>query len=200
MVIRGGENIYPREIEEFLFTHPAVEQAAVVGVPDPKYGEELCAWIKLKAGSTATEDEIRDFCRAQAGPLQGAALRQVRRRVPADRDRQDSEVQDPRADEGRAGAGGAEDGVVLGGRGSCRAARLGRSLALPTIGIDYSPNFRWLVLSAVGKSPGTGSVTLPVAAHSVPRMERRDEADAFLRVVAVAHRRVEDAALAVVDA
>ncbi len=49
MVIRGGENIYPREIEEFLFTHPAVEQAAVVGVPDPKYGEELCAWIKLKA-------------------------------------------------------------------------------------------------------------------------------------------------------
>ena len=53
MVIRGGENIYPREIEEFLFTHPAVEQAAVVGVPDPKYGEELCAWIKLKAGAVS---------------------------------------------------------------------------------------------------------------------------------------------------
>ncbi len=50
MVIRGGENIYPREIEEFLFTHPAVEQSAVVGVPDQKYGEELCAWIKLKSG------------------------------------------------------------------------------------------------------------------------------------------------------
>jgi fatty-acyl-CoA synthase len=65
MVIRGGENIYPREIEEFLFTHPAVEQAAVVGVPDPKYGEELCAWIKLKAGAAASEDQIRDFCRAQ---------------------------------------------------------------------------------------------------------------------------------------
>jgi fatty-acyl-CoA synthase len=65
MVIRGGENIYPREIEEFLFTHPAVEQAAVVGLPDPKYGEELCAWIKLKAGTTATEDQIRDFCRAK---------------------------------------------------------------------------------------------------------------------------------------
>ena len=63
MVIRGGENIYPREIEEFLFTHPAVEQAAVVGVPDKKYGEELCAWIKLKAGCTATDDEIREFCR-----------------------------------------------------------------------------------------------------------------------------------------
>jgi fatty-acyl-CoA synthase len=65
MVIRGGENIYPREIEEFLFTHPAVEQAAVVGVPDTKYGEELCAWIKLKAGQTATAEEIRQFCKAQ---------------------------------------------------------------------------------------------------------------------------------------
>jgi fatty-acyl-CoA synthase len=65
MVIRGGENIYPREIEEFLFTHAAVEQAAVVGLPDPKYGEELCAWIKLKAGHSITADQIRDFCRAQ---------------------------------------------------------------------------------------------------------------------------------------
>jgi fatty-acyl-CoA synthase len=65
MVIRGGENIYPREIEEFLFTHPAVEQATVVGVPDPKFGEELCAWIKLKEGTLTTEQEIRDFCRAK---------------------------------------------------------------------------------------------------------------------------------------
>jgi fatty-acyl-CoA synthase len=65
MVIRGGENIYPREIEEFLFTHPAVEQVSVVGVPDPKYVEELAAWIKLKAGHTATADEIRGFCRAK---------------------------------------------------------------------------------------------------------------------------------------
>jgi len=63
MVIRGGENIYPREIEEFLFTHPAVEQAAIVGVPDKKYVEELCAWIKLKVGATASVDEIRQFCR-----------------------------------------------------------------------------------------------------------------------------------------
>ncbi|MGD9724200.1 MAG: AMP-binding protein [Pirellulales bacterium] len=65
MVIRGGENIYPREIEEFLFTHPAVEQSAVVGVPDAKYGEELCAWVKLKNGCTCTVDEIRDFCRGK---------------------------------------------------------------------------------------------------------------------------------------
>jgi fatty-acyl-CoA synthase len=64
MVIRGGENIYPREIEEFLFTHPSIEQSAVVGVPDDKYGEELCAWIKLREGADLTEDEVRDFCRA----------------------------------------------------------------------------------------------------------------------------------------
>jgi fatty-acyl-CoA synthase len=68
MVIRGGENIYPREIEEFLFTHPAVEQAAVVGVPDTKYGEELCAWIKLKnshEGTAPTEEGIKNFCRGR---------------------------------------------------------------------------------------------------------------------------------------
>jgi fatty-acyl-CoA synthase len=64
MVIRGGENIYPREIEEYLFRHPAIEQAAVVGLPDVKYGEELCAWVKLKAGATATEEEIRAYVKA----------------------------------------------------------------------------------------------------------------------------------------
>ncbi len=63
LVIRGGENIYPREIEEFLFTHPQVEQAAIVGVPDKKYVEELCAWIKLKSGCACSEDAIREFCR-----------------------------------------------------------------------------------------------------------------------------------------
>jgi len=63
MLIRGGENIFPREIEEFLFQHPKVDQAEVIGVPDPKYGEEICAWIRLHAGETATPDEIREFCR-----------------------------------------------------------------------------------------------------------------------------------------
>ena len=63
MLIRGGENIFPREIEEFLYQHPNVEEAEVIGVPDPKYGEEVCAWIKLRPGATATEEEIRDFCR-----------------------------------------------------------------------------------------------------------------------------------------
>lgn len=65
MVIRGGENVYPREIEEFLYRHPKVQDVQVVGVPDVKYGEELCAWIRLREGSTATEDEIREFCRGQ---------------------------------------------------------------------------------------------------------------------------------------
>ncbi len=63
MVIRGGENIYPREVEEFLFGHPAVADVQVFGVPDARYGEELCAWIRLRPGVAATEDEIRGFCR-----------------------------------------------------------------------------------------------------------------------------------------
>jgi fatty-acyl-CoA synthase len=65
MVIRGGENIYPREIEEFLYRHPAILDVQVFGVPDPKFGEELCAWIKLRAGETLTEDDVRAFCRDQ---------------------------------------------------------------------------------------------------------------------------------------
>jgi fatty-acyl-CoA synthase len=65
MVIRGGENIYPREVEEFLFGHPKVEAAQVVGLPDEKYGEELCAWIKLRAGESMTEQEVREFCQEQ---------------------------------------------------------------------------------------------------------------------------------------
>ena len=65
LVIRGGENIYPREIEEFLYRHPKVQDVQVVGLPDRKYGEELCAWIIVKPGQAATEDEIRDFCKGQ---------------------------------------------------------------------------------------------------------------------------------------
>ena len=65
MVIRGGENIYPREIEEFLYTHPAVKDVQVIGVPDERYGEELCAWVVLRDGATATADDIREFCRGQ---------------------------------------------------------------------------------------------------------------------------------------
>src|SRR5256886_16531062 len=63
--IRGGENTSTREIEEFLYTHEKVSDVQVIGVPDPKYGEEVCAWIRLHDGVTATEDEFRDFCRGQ---------------------------------------------------------------------------------------------------------------------------------------
>lgn len=62
MIIRGGENIYPREIEEFLYTHPQVKDAQVVGVPSQKYGEEVAAFIQLKNGDHTSEDAIRDFC------------------------------------------------------------------------------------------------------------------------------------------
>ncbi len=65
MVIRGGENVYPREIEEFLYRHPKVQDVQVIGVPDPRYGEELCAWVKLRDGEAATTDEIRAFCQGQ---------------------------------------------------------------------------------------------------------------------------------------
>jgi fatty-acyl-CoA synthase len=65
MVIRGGENVYPREIEEFLYRHPKIQDVQVIGVPDPRYGEELCAWVCLRDGETATPEEIRAFCQGQ---------------------------------------------------------------------------------------------------------------------------------------
>jgi fatty-acyl-CoA synthase len=65
MVIRGGENVYPREVEEFLYRHPKVREVQVFGVPDARYGEELCAWIVPLAGQTVTEEEMRDYCRDQ---------------------------------------------------------------------------------------------------------------------------------------
>jgi fatty-acyl-CoA synthase len=65
MIIRGGENIYPREIEEFLYSHAKISEVQVIGVPDLKYGEEVCAWVRLREGEHATEDELRAFCRGQ---------------------------------------------------------------------------------------------------------------------------------------
>jgi fatty-acyl-CoA synthase len=62
MLIRGGENVYPREIEEFLFTHPKVLAAQVFGIPDPRLGEDVCAWIVLRPGQTANAEEIRAYC------------------------------------------------------------------------------------------------------------------------------------------
>jgi fatty-acyl-CoA synthase len=63
MIIRGGENIYPREIEDVLFTHPKVAEVAVFGIPDTFYGEEVVAWIQLRTGEQATEEDMREFCR-----------------------------------------------------------------------------------------------------------------------------------------
>ena len=65
MIIRGGENIYPREIEEFLFGHPKVKNIQIIGVPDEKYGEEIQAWIELREGESATEEEIREYCKGK---------------------------------------------------------------------------------------------------------------------------------------
>jgi fatty-acyl-CoA synthase len=65
MLIRGGENVYPREIEEFLFRNPKIQQVQVFGVPDARYGEEICAWIIVKPGQSLTEDEVKAFCRDQ---------------------------------------------------------------------------------------------------------------------------------------
>jgi fatty-acyl-CoA synthase len=65
MIIRGGENIYPREIEDFIFSHPKVAEVAVFGVPDDFYGEQVAAWIELHSGETLTEDELRAFCKGE---------------------------------------------------------------------------------------------------------------------------------------
>jgi fatty-acyl-CoA synthase len=65
MIIRGGENIYPREVEEYLYTHPKVTEVQVIGVPDRHYGQAVCAWIRLRDGEVATEEELREFCRGE---------------------------------------------------------------------------------------------------------------------------------------
>ncbi|KMN81368.1 AMP-binding protein [Chromobacterium sp. LK11] len=65
MVIRGGENIYPREVEEFLYRHPKIQEVQVIGVPDERFGEELCAWVRLRDGESASADDIRAFCQGQ---------------------------------------------------------------------------------------------------------------------------------------
>jgi fatty-acyl-CoA synthase len=63
MIIRGGENVYPREVEEFLYRHPAILDVQVFGVPDTKYGEQVCAWIRARPGTQLTAEEVQAFCR-----------------------------------------------------------------------------------------------------------------------------------------
>ena len=65
MIIRGGENIYPREVEEFLYTHPDIKEVAVFGIPDEKYGEQVCAWIQPQDGAALTAEEVKAFCKGK---------------------------------------------------------------------------------------------------------------------------------------
>ena len=65
MVIRGGENVYPREVEEYLLGHPDVLDAQVVGVPDERFGEELCAWVRLRDGAGCEPDDLREYCKGR---------------------------------------------------------------------------------------------------------------------------------------
>ena len=99
MVIRGGENIYPREIEEFLYQHPDIEDVQVIGVPDERYGEELCAWIRMRPGAEPLDAAaVRAYADRPARALQDPALRAGRRGVPDDRHRQDPQGADARGD------------------------------------------------------------------------------------------------------
>ena len=113
MIIRGGENIYPREIEEFLYTHPKISDIQVYGVPDRKYGEQVMAAIILKKGVAMTEEEVREFCHGQDRQLQDSEVRQVCGQLPDDRQRQDPEVQDAgHGDQGAVAGGSGGDGVT----------------------------------------------------------------------------------------
>ncbi len=116
MIIRGGENIYPREVEEFLYTHPAVLDAQVIGVPSEKYGEEVMAWVKAAAGHDGDRRGSRRVLPRADRDLQDSALLEVRRRVPDDGDRQGAEVPDARGGDRRARPParlGEGDGVTL---------------------------------------------------------------------------------------
>ncbi len=97
MISRGGEKIYPREIEEFLHGHPKVADVYVVGLPDERLGESVLAWIKLKNGQTATPDEIRRFLPQPDRLLQDSPAHSVRGLFPHDGERQGAEVPHPPA-------------------------------------------------------------------------------------------------------
>ena len=102
MIIRGGENIYPKEIEDFIYTHPKVQDVQVIGVPDKQYGEEIMACIILKPGETATVEEIKRVCGHPYGQAQNAPVRGLCGCLPHERGGQDSEIQDARAGRGDA--------------------------------------------------------------------------------------------------
>ena len=103
MVIRGGENVYPREIEEFLYRHPKIQDVQVFGVPDERYGEEICAWVILRAGERMDGGGDARLLRGADRALQDPAAHSLCRGVSADRDRQGAEIHHARADDRRTG-------------------------------------------------------------------------------------------------
>ena len=111
MVIRGGENLYPREIEEFLYRHPKIQDVQIFGVADERYGEELCAWVRVRPGETLTADEVRALLSGPDRAQQDPALCRIRRRISDDGDGEDPEVHHARRGRGEAGVEGGEDGV-----------------------------------------------------------------------------------------
>ena len=96
MIIRGGENVYPREIEEYLFTHPKISDVQIYGIPDRKYGEQVMAAVILKKGAEMTEDEVRDFCKGKIANYKVPKYVKIRQLFPHDRFRENPEVQAPR--------------------------------------------------------------------------------------------------------
>ena len=96
LIIRGGENISPREIEEFLFRHPKIQDVQVFGIPDRRFGEIVCAWIRLKPGQQCTAEEIRDFCREQIAHYKVPAHVRFVDEFPMTVTGQDPEVRDAR--------------------------------------------------------------------------------------------------------
>ena len=99
MIIRGGENIYPKEIEDFIYTHPKVSDVQVIGVPDKQYGEEIMACVVLKAGEAMTEDELKEYVAVPHGQAQNPPVRGFCGRLPHECRRKNPEIQN-------AGAGG----------------------------------------------------------------------------------------------
>ncbi len=124
MIIRGGENVYPREVEEYLYTHPAVLDVQVIGVPSEKYGEEVMAWVKLRPRHDGQRRGARRVLPRTDCDVQDPALLEVRRRVPDDGDRQGAEVQDARDGNRRARTATrrrTENGLSGSDLGSCGA-------------------------------------------------------------------------------
>ena len=103
MICRGGEKIFPREVEEFLFTHPKIAEAYVIGVPDSYYGEQVMAWVKCKEGQTLNEDEVRSFCRGQTMDCKIPHYVKIRHRLSNRCDRENPEVPHARNQRGRTG-------------------------------------------------------------------------------------------------